>query len=187
MAKAKITKRLPNLKDLFEFKLKALYDIEQELVKALPKMAEAATDTDLKAGFEEHLEQTKEHVARIEQSFQELGIEPETTKVSGIRGLITDAELQIKMLKVGTVRDAALVAAAMEAEHYEIAAYGAAIEWAGLLGFTNVQEIFEETLSDEQKTADKLAELGASNIFEEALGSDENTEEGDTEDETPFK
>lgn len=183
MAKAKITKKLPNLKDLFEFKLKALYDIEQELVKALPKMAEAATDAELKTGFEEHLEQTNEHVARIEQAFRELDIEPETTKVAGIRGLIADAELQIKMLKVGTVRDAALVAAALEAEHYEMAAYGAAVEWADLLGYTDIKELFEKTLSEEQETADKLTDLGASSVFEEALGSDENTEEGDEDEE----
>jgi ferritin-like metal-binding protein YciE len=181
---AKISKKkLPSLKDLFIYKLKSLYDIEMELIKALPKMAKAATDTEFKDGFEKHLEETKEHVARIEQAFTDLNIDPDTVKVAGIRGLIADTEKIIKEIEVGTVRDAGLVAAGIEAEQYEIAAYGAAIEWADLLEYADIKESFEQTLAEEQNTADTLIEAGANGLYEEALGSDENTEEGDAEDE----
>lgn len=180
----KITKKkLPNLNDLFIHKLKSLYDIELELSKALPKMIKAATDAELKEGLEDHLEETKQHIIRVEEAFGELDMDPDTVKVAGIRGLIADTEKLIKEIKVGTVRDAGLVAAGLEAEQYEIAAYGAAIEWAGLLGYHAIKDSFTETLSEEQKAADILIEAGADKIYEEALGSDENTEEGDDEDE----
>lgn len=170
-------KNLPDLKDLFLTHLKAMLDIEEQLVKALPKMAEAATDKDLKMAFTDHLEETEGHVDRIKQVFEMLDEKPDTITCEAIRGLVKDAEWFIKNIKVGTVRDAALIAAANDTEHYEIATYSAAIEWATLLGYDEAREIFETTLSEEENAADTVVTLGQEKINEEALGAEENTEE----------
>lgn len=175
---AKISKeKYPDLKDLFVYKLKCLYYIEQELVKALPKMAAEATDEELKDGLEKHLEETKEHVSRIEECFKDLEIEPEAEKVAAIDGLIEDAESMMKMLKVATVKDASIISAATNVEHYEMAVYGTAVEWASLIEHEDIKERLEETLDEEDESADTLMTLGGERLFQEALGDSENTEE----------
>lgn len=166
-----------SLKDLFRIKLQALYDVEHELVKALPKMAESATDAELAAAFESHLEATKAHVERLERIFGSIDEKPKKLKVEAIRGLIDDAEWLMKNVSGATALDAALDGAAAHVEHYEIAGYGTAIEWARLLGLDSAADLLEETLEEEQEAADALASLAASKLDQEALGSDENTEE----------
>lgn len=148
-------KDLQSLQDLLLLKLRALYDVENTLVKALPKMAEHATDPELKAGFEQHLRETEQHVRRLEHAFEAMGYKPEKIKVEAIRGLITDAEWIMKQVPKGQTLDPMLIAAAQYVEHYEIAGYGTAREWADLLGHTDVEEILRQTL-DEEKHADEI-------------------------------
>lgn len=176
-------KKYPDLRDLFTLKLQALYDIELELIDALPAMAKNATDTELKTAFEEHLVETEIHARRISEIFTALDLKETTTKVEGIRGMIDDAKWLIKNISVATVRDASLISAALEVEHYEIAAYMTAIEWATLLGYEDAVELLQETLTEEETASDLLYKLGTSKINQEAMGDEENTEDSEVLDE----
>ena len=162
------TSKQISLRDLLVIKLRALYDIEQELVKALPKLAKAATDSDLKEGFTAHLSETKNHVRRLEDAFVELGEKPKKEKSEGIRGIAKDAEWIIKNIKDKKVLDAALIAGASYAEHYEMAGYMAAVEWARTLGEDEIALLLEETLGEEIAADHKLAALGKEKINERA-------------------
>ena len=166
-----------NLHDLLILKLQALYDVENQLVKALPKMAKSATDMELKASFEDHLEETKAQAGRIEEAFSLLDIKPKKTKVEAIRGLIDDTEWCIKNIAGATALDAVLISAAEYVEHYEMAGYGTAAEWARLMEHTAVADLLEMTLEEEQAASDRLMMLATTRINQEALGSDENTED----------
>lgn len=170
MATKKI-KQPVTLQDLFVMKLKALYDIELQLTKALPKMAKNATDPELSAGFEEHLEETLEHVSRLEEIFGRLGEKPTKTKVEAIRGMIADADWIMKNIKDPDALDASLIAAGQYAEHYEMAGYGAAKEWAKLLGLNEIEDLLNETLKEEKAADAKLNELATARINEQALTS----------------
>src|SRR6266699_1072794 len=117
---------MPNegLKELYIDELKDIYNAESQLIKALPKMAKAATSEELRTGFEEHLEQTKGHAQRLEQIFEALGEKPTGKKCHGMEGLITEGSEVLEEDLDDEVRDAALISAAQRVEHYEIAAYG---------------------------------------------------------------
>jgi ferritin-like metal-binding protein YciE len=147
------------LKDLFIDELRDLYDAENRLVKALPKMAEAAESEDLRAGFEEHLEQTKGHVERLKQIFVALDEKPSGKKCAAMEGLVEEGEEMMEEDFEGGVKDAALISAAQRVEHYEIAAYGCVKTWAGLLGENEAQSLLEQTLNEEKATNEKLTEL----------------------------
>ena len=112
------------LRELYVDELRDIYDAEKQLIKALPKMAEAATSEDLRTGFEEHLEQTKGHAERLEQIFSELGEKPTGKKCKGMQGLVSEGSEMIDEDFEGEVKDAGLISAAQRVEHYEIAAYG---------------------------------------------------------------
>jgi ferritin-like metal-binding protein YciE len=117
----KSAKKNQDLGDLLVVKMQALYDVEQELVKALPAMAKNSTDPELKKGFEQHLEQTKGHVKRLERAFAILGVPAKKIKGEAIRGLVTDAKWVIQNVKGAQALDANLVAAGQYVEHYEMA------------------------------------------------------------------
>lgn len=160
---------------LFELlltKLKSLYDVENQLVKALPKMAKNATDPDLKMGFEKHLKQTQEHVARLERAFEMLEKKPQKLAVEGMRGMIADAEWIIKNVNGEEALDASLIAAAQCVENYEMASYQSAVQWANLLEQSDIAELLQRTLDEEEETSDELAELASSKIDEGAMASD---------------
>jgi ferritin-like metal-binding protein YciE len=160
------------LHDLLLAKLSALYDVEKELVKALPKMAKAATDKDLSAGFKSHLEETKDHVKRLEEAFNHLDAAPQKTMKSfGIRGIIKDGDWVIKNVRPKEALDANLIAAASYAEHYEMAGYTAAKEWARMMGHDRVVELLDANLSEEIMADQKMADLGEEGIFENADAS----------------
>src|SRR4051812_31909767 len=125
---------MESLRDLYVDELKDLYNAEQQITKALPKMAKAASHPDLKAGFEEHLKQTEGHIARLEQIFARLGKGPNGKHCKAMEGLITEgAELMKEGADPDTL-DAGLICAAQKVEHYEMAGYGTARTWAKLLG-----------------------------------------------------
>jgi ferritin-like metal-binding protein YciE len=163
------------LKHLYIEELKDIYNAENQLVKALPKMAKAANHEDLRAGFEEHLEQTKGHVARLEKIFKALEESPKGKKCRGMEGLIEEGAEMIKEDPAPEELDAGLISAAQRVEHYEIAAYGCVATYAKLLGENEAESLLRETLGEEKETDQKLTQL-AGNINVEAENSQESEE-----------
>lgn len=154
--------KLSTLSDLLVHELKDLYNAETQLVKALPKMAKAASHADLKSGFEEHLEQTKQHVERIERAMEILGASPKGKTCKAMQGLIAEGEEVLSEDAEPSVRDAALIAAAQKVEHYEIAGYGTARTFAEQTGQDEVAELLQETLDEEGDTDRRLTEIADS-------------------------
>jgi len=164
--------KLNTLNELLALKLKALLDIETQLVKALPKMAKAATDPDLKKGFERHLKETKVHAERLNKIFKIIEVKSGKTKVEAIRGMIKDVEWIIKKKPAKPALDAMLIAASSYVEHYEMAGYMTASNWAEMLGYSEVALILRETLKEEEAAADKLAGLAESKIDERSMDAE---------------
>jgi ferritin-like metal-binding protein YciE len=148
-----------SLKKLYVDELKDLYSAENQLVKALPKMAKAASATDLQQGFEKHLKQTEGHVQRLEEIFQALGESPKGKKCVGMEGLVKEGSEVMGEAFEGAVLDSGLIGAARRVEHYEMAAYGAVCAIAKVLGETKHASLLEETLKEETDTDEKLTEL----------------------------
>lgn len=171
------------LKELYIDELKDLYSAENQLVKALPKMAKAATSRDLKAGFEEHLEQTKGHVQRLETIFEQLGESPKGKKCKGMEGLIEEGSEAIQEYE-GELLDAALIGAAQRVEHYEMAGYGTVSAFAEELGESEHVTLLNETLEEEKETDEKLSGL-AGDINAEANRGEQSAK--DNEKLTPKK
>ena len=167
------------LKELFIDELKDIYSAENQLIKALPKMAKAATSDDLRAGFEAHLEQTKEHARRIEEICTELGEKPTGKKCAGMEGLIDEGKETMDEFE-DDVLDAAMISAAQRVEHYEIAAYGTVRTYAELLGHDRAVELLEQTLEEEKETDQKLTELAGTINVEAAdtAGAEDEEEAG---------
>lgn len=147
------------LRELYVDELRDLYDAENRLVKAIPKLAKAAESPDLRAGFEKHLEQTKGHVERLRLIFEAMGEKPVGKKCAAMAGLIEEGDEMMEEEFENGVKDAALISAAQRVEHYEMAAYGCVKTWAGLLGETEAQDLLEHTLKEEKETDKKLTEL----------------------------
>ena len=146
---------LNTLSDLLVVQLQDLYDAELRLVDALPKMADAAYSPDLKQAFHNHHQETQHHVQRLEQVFQELGVELERETCDAMKGLISEGDEVIEADGDHAVKDAALIAAAQRVEHYEIAGYGTARAFATRLNLPRIAALLQETL-DEEGTADKI-------------------------------
>jgi len=163
------------LKHLYIEELKDLYSAETQLVKALPKMAKAASSEDLRAGFEEHLGQTKEHVARLEKILKALGESAKGKKCKGMEGLIKEGSEMIEEDPVPEELDAGLISAAQRVEHYEIAGYGCVSTYAKLLGEDEAASLLKLTLEEEKETDKKLTQLAGS-INLEAVESEESEE-----------
>lgn len=154
--------KMEDLQDLFHDELKDVYDAEHQIIKALPKMAKAATSPQLKAGFESHLKQSEEHVARLEKVFDILGKKPAKKTCKAMKGLIEEGDEVVKEKADPDVKDAALIASAQRVEHYEIAAYGCLRTWAGLLGMDDAKKLLQTTLDEEGATDEKLTKLSES-------------------------
>ena len=169
---------MPNnsLKELYVEELKDLYSAENQLVRVLPKMAKVALSDELRRGFEEHLEQTKGHVQRLEKVFQALEENPKGKKCKGMEGLLEEgAEVREEDFE-GSLMDAALIGAAQRVEHYEIAAYGTVCAFAKEPGQTEQASLLTETLEEEKETDEKLTEL-AQQINAQANEGKERKEE----------
>ncbi len=160
------------LKELYVDELKDIYNAENQLVKALPKMAKAARSEELRAGLREHLEQTKGHVQRLEQIFGALGEKPTGKKCKGMEGLVAEGKEMMEEDLEGEALDAGLISAAQRVEHYEIAAYGCVRTYANILGEKEAASLLQETLAEEKQTDQKLTEL-AEQINVEAATSSE--------------
>jgi ferritin-like metal-binding protein YciE len=161
------------LKELYIDELKDLYNAETQLVKALPKMAKAASSDELRQGFEEHLEQTKGHVQRLEKIFQAFGESPKGKKCKGMEGLIEEGSEAMEEDYEGSVKDAALIGAAQRVEHYEIAGYGTVRSMAETLRESDHVSLLEETLEEEKATDEKLTELAEQINAQAEMGEEE--------------
>jgi ferritin-like metal-binding protein YciE len=167
--------------------IRDLYHAEKQLLKALPKMAKAATHEDLREGFELHLEETREQVTRLEEAFEAMGEKVRAKNCPGMAGIIQEGSELMQEEEPGAVMDAALIAAAQRAEHYEIGAYGTCIAWARLLGMDDVVSLLEQSLEEEKATDKKLTALAEQevnlNAASEAQSEDE--QEDDTRSRRP--
>jgi ferritin-like metal-binding protein YciE len=160
--------KLTTLNELLAEQLKDIYSAEQQLLKALPKMAKAAHSEELRSAFENHLEETQEQVKRLEQVFDKLGIKPGRKKCKAMEGLIAEGSETISEDAEPMVHDAALIAAAQRVEHYEIAAYGCVKTFAILLGEEAVADLLSESLAEEGNADEKLTEIAMSGINQAA-------------------
>jgi ferritin-like metal-binding protein YciE len=169
--------KLDSLKELYVDELKDLYSAENQLLKAIPKMAKAATSPALKKGFEKHLEETKDQVERLEQIFKALGESPKGKKCKAMEGLVEEGKELMEEDAEPEVMDAALIAAAQRVEHYEIAGYGCVRTYAQLLGETQAAKLLQQTLDEEGKTDQALTKLA------EKINVDAEDPDGEDEEE----
>jgi ferritin-like metal-binding protein YciE len=161
--------KFDNLQDLLIEQIEDLYDAEKRLCNALPKMADAASNQELASAFREHLEETKQHVTRLERAFQMLEHKPSRDTCDAMKGLISEGEDMIEAKGDNDVRDAALIAAAQRVEHYEMAGYGTIRTFAERLGRKDVASIFQETLDEEKAADQKLNTIAQSIVNPQAV------------------
>jgi ferritin-like metal-binding protein YciE len=162
------SRTLNSLSDLLVLQLQDLYDAEQRLTKALPKMADAAANRELKSAFTKHLRETEQHVKRLEKVFSILGITAQRETCEAMKGLIAEGDEAISAGGDPNVRDAALIAAAQRVEHYEIAGYGTVRTLADQLGHKEIARLLQETLEEEGAADKKLTEIAESRVNEMA-------------------
>jgi ferritin-like metal-binding protein YciE len=160
--------RIESMQDLFLEQIQDLYDAEQRLTKALPDMAQAATSPELRRAFQDHLNETKGHVTRLERIFESMGKNPKATTCDAMKGLIKEGETMVDDIKQSALRDAGLIAAANRVEHYEIAAYGSARTFAKNLSMDRAVVLLEETLEEEKAADHRLTELAETSINAQA-------------------
>jgi len=175
---------LDNLQDLFLEQLKDVYDAEQRITKALPKMAREASSEELSSAFEEHLAQTQEHVTRLERVFRILGESPSKKTCKAMVGLLEEGEEIMKEDAPESVLDAGLIGAAQKVEHYEMATYGCLRDWAQLLGLSEAADVLQQTLDEEGETDKRLTEI-AQSLNVEAIEGEEDEEVDEDAVETP--
>lgn len=160
--------KLGTLHDLFVDELKDLYSAEHQLLKTLPKLAKAASNPELKAAFEEHLEQTKTHAERLETICEKLEFSPKGKKCKAMEGLIEEGAEVLEATGEPSVKDAALIAAAQRVEHYEMAGYGCARTFAQVLGFNDAADLLQQTLDEEGETDKRLTDIAESSVNAQA-------------------
>ena len=169
-----------SLHELFVEELKDTYDAAKRLTRALPKMAKAATSTELQAAFTSHLKETEGQVRRLERVFRAVGEKPKGKACHGIMGIIEEGSKAIEELEKGPVLDAALIAGAQKAEHYEIASYGTLAYFAGMMDHAEAKDLLGETLTEEKAADAKLNMIAKSKVNQRALrdAGSEDEEEG---------
>ena len=160
-----------SFRDLFVNQIEDLYDAENRLTKALPKMADAATSSKLKQAFESHLRETEGHVSRLEQIFGELNVDPKRETCEAMKGLIAEGEEMIGAKGDPDVKDAALIAAAQRVEHYEMSGYGTARSFAQRLGLTQAANLLQQTLNEEKAADEKLNQIAETSVNTQAAGA----------------
>lgn len=168
-----------NLRDALVDEIKDLYNAEKQLTKALPKLAKAATNDELRTAFETHLEETENQIARLEQVFELLDEKVRGKHCAGMAGIIEEGNEKLEEDMEDAVMDACLIKSAQSAEHYEIGSYGTAIAWAEALELTEVAELLQETLAEEKATDEKLSALAESGINEAATAGESDEESDD--------
>jgi ferritin-like metal-binding protein YciE len=159
---------IKTMQDLFVHGLRDIYYVEKKLVAELPKMAKKAADANLKRAFENHAAQTEDHVARLEEVFQTINLQPRGEKCEALEGLLEEARDLLKDVKDPEVLDAGMLAAAQAVEHYEIARYGTLVAWARQIGSTEAEPLLSETLEEEKETDKLLTEIAEAEINRKA-------------------
>lgn len=160
--------KLESLHELFVHELRDLHNAERQMLESLPKMAEAASSPELKAAFQQHEQETRQQIQRLDQVFRELGESPSEEICLGMQGLIAEGEEMMEEEAEASVKDAGLIVAAQKAEHYEIASYGSVCVFAETLGLDRVKEVLKQTMAEEEATDKKLTQLAESIINVEA-------------------
>jgi len=160
--------KLESLADVFEAELNDLYSAEKQLVEALPSVASAATSDELTEAIEEHLQETRGHVQRLEEAFQSAGLDVKSEKCEAMAGLIKEGSEVAEADGDGDARDAAIIGAAQRVEHYEIAAYGTARTLAEQLGHDEAAGLLSETLDEESAADQKLTEIAVGSVNKSA-------------------
>lgn len=158
------TTKQKTLEDLFYDTLKDIYYAERKILKALPKMARAATDENLKDAFDKHLEQTEGHVGRLQQCFEILGKRAQGKTCEAIEGIIAEGEEIIQEFSGTPALDAGLISSAQAVEHYEITRYGTLKRWAETLGYSEVAQLLDQTLQEEGQTDKDLTKLAETSV-----------------------
>lgn len=161
--------KVQSVDDLFMHGLTYLYDAEKQLTEALPKLAEAADNPQLRQAFEQHLSETKEHVARSEEIFKRMNKQPQANPNAVLKQMRQEAEQMIQNTDKGPVRDAALIVAGNQVEHFEMASWGSMRNFAKLLGKNDVANIIQKTLDEEKQADAKLTEIGEQQVNVQAL------------------
>jgi ferritin-like metal-binding protein YciE len=169
------------LHDAFLDELRDAYDAEKQLVKALPKMAKAATSTELRQAFVDHLEETNGHVEKLEQVFQTCDEKPKGKHCDGMAGIVDEGRNVMGEDFEGATMDACLIAAAQRVEHYEMAAYGTLVAWAKGMRMSDAADLLQEILDEEKAADEKLTSIAESGVNDQAA-SGVNSEEGEEED-----
>jgi ferritin-like metal-binding protein YciE len=172
-----MAKQLKSLDDLLVHELQDIYHAEGQITKALPKMIKAANHPELRAAFEEHLQQTEGQIERLDRVFELLGIPAKGKKCEGMAGIIAEAQKTLDENAGPDVLDAALIAAAQKVEHYEIASYGCVATYAEMLGYDQVHELLGQNLDEEETTDERLSDLAESIINIEAADEVESDAE----------
>ncbi|HSB00062.1 MAG TPA: ferritin-like domain-containing protein [Anaerolineales bacterium] len=167
--------KITTLDELLHDELKDIYNAETQLIKALPKMAQAAESKDLRAAFEKHLEQTRVHAERVEEICIDLKIKPQGKTCLGMQGALKEGEEVLQSDMESEPRQAALIGAAQRVEHYEIAAYGTARAHARQLGYLKAFDLLSRTLEEEKETDKKLTHLAENRVNVKAAMSSENS------------
>jgi ferritin-like metal-binding protein YciE len=163
---------MSSLQDLYLSELRDLLHAENQLIKALPRMAKKASNPELQTAFEEHLEQTRTHVDRLTKIFQDMGEKPRAKRCAGMEGIIEEGKEFMEEAETDDLMDAALIAAAQKAEHYEIASYGTVRTYAQLLGDEKAAQLLQQTLDEEGDTDKKLTDLAMNGINVEAADAE---------------
>jgi ferritin-like metal-binding protein YciE len=163
------SKTLDSFETLFIDQLQDLYDAEQRLVKALPKMAAAAHNSSLKSAFTSHLHETQNHVTRLERVFELMGQKAEAKTCYAMKGLVEEGDEVVSAGGDPDVKDAALIAAAQRVEHYEISGYGTARSFAQRLGRHDAARLLQETLNEEKSADDKLNHIAEQSVNRQAV------------------
>jgi len=169
--------KLNSLDDLLVHELQDIYNAENQILKALPKMIKAASHPELQSAFEEHLEQTEGQVERLDQVFKLLGVPAKGKKCEGMAGLLEEGKTVMEQDAEPSVMDAALIASAQKVEHYEMASYGCVCTYAEMLGYDQVHDLLGQNLEEEEVTDEKLSELAESVINIEAEAAEDAEEE----------
>lgn len=172
-----------SLQEMLLDELRDLYHAEKQLIRAIPKMAKAATHDDLREAFESHLEETREQVTRLEEVFSAMGEKVKAKPCKGMAGIVEEGSDLLQEHEPGATLDAAIIAAAQRVEHYEIGAYGTCAEWARLLGLDEVVSLLEQTLEEEKETDKKLTALAEQEVNLSAAQEGEEGEEAGEEEE----
>ena len=167
-----------SLHELFIEELRDMYDGEKRLIKAIPKMAKAASSPELQTAFTNHLRETEKQVTRLEQVFRSIGEKPRGKKCDGIMGIVEEGKTAMEEIEEGPVLDAALIAGAQKVEHYEIASYGTLAYFADCMGHERAKELLGSTLDEEKAADEKLNQIAKSKVNRQALMMEHGEERG---------